>query len=499
MSAAVEPRLTRDEPHPAGLPEWARGTGAVRTAQALGTVALLAADFSIVYGCFFLSYWTRTKVLAQFTIFQGRGEPASYESYLFFVTIYLLVFALLGLYHRRLSWLDESTLTLRACFYSTAGAFLFSSLVHITELFSRTVVLLASVLIAVSLPLVRFLVKSALGRWKPWQQPVVLLGANANGLQAAEDITSDRTNGLQVVGIITDRPLGSSARFPVWQVRDQDQAIDFCQACGIRSFILCEDDHDHAGLLRRVRRLEAFAGNIKIATAQPGLHSLRMQSEVLRASHLFAAENPMTRPANRILKRALDIGAGLLLAVVFLPVFALVPVLIRLTSRGPVLFRQQRVGMGGARFWCLKFRTMYGDSSARLERILAEDECAREEFAESFKLRQDPRVTPVGGWLRRTSLDELPQLWNVLRGQMSLVGPRPVVPEEASTYADDLSNYFRAPCGLTGLWQISGRSDLSRVERVRLDLFYIRNWSIWLDLVILARTAWHILRPRGAY
>jgi undecaprenyl-phosphate galactose phosphotransferase len=163
------------------------------------------------------------------------------------------------------------------------------------------------------------------------------------------------------------------------------------------------------------------------------------------------------------------------------------------------LFRSERLGRGGRRFACLKFRTMCTDAQERLLRILGEDENASREYAASFKLRHDPRATRAGAWLRRTSLDELPQLWNVLRGEMSLVGPRPIMPAEIEKYDTDRTNYFRVKCGLTGLWQTSGRSDLDYAERVRLDVFYIRNWNVWLDLVILARTAVQVLRPKGAY
>ena len=462
-------------------------------------MALLVADFAIVFICFYTAHWYRVEVLSRFAFFRERGELASVEVYLFFVSIYILALGSMGLYYRRLSWIEESTLLLRACFYATASAMVLSSLARVTSLFSRAVVAVASLLVAVALPLGRYAVKSALGRWKAWQRPVVLLGANSNGLRAAEDMSAERTTGLCVVGIFTDRPLDSVVPFPIWRVPNLDEAIEFCREQGLRSFVVCEDEQISADLPRVVRLLETFSSDIKVAAAQPSLHSLRMQSEVLKSSYLFSASNPLSKAANRFLKRSLDLVFGTVLCLLFLPVFWAAPILIRLSSRGPVFFRQERIGLEGRQFCCWKFRTMYQDAEERLKQIFDRDEGARAQYFQSFKLRCDPRVTPVGSWLRKTSLDELPQLWNVLRGDMSLVGPRPPLVEEVVLYDLDLASNFRAPCGLTGLWQISGRSDLSRSERVRLDVFYIRNWSIWLDLVILARTAWQMIRPRGAY
>jgi exopolysaccharide biosynthesis polyprenyl glycosylphosphotransferase len=189
-----------------------------------------------------------------------------------------------------------------------------------------------------------------------------------------------------------------------------------------------------------------------------------------------------------VFDRALTVVALALLAVPM----AVIAVVVRLTSPGPALFRQTRVGRGGREFTLWKFRTMVvGAESMPMD--------ANDVDGLLFKLRRDPRVTPVGRVLRRWSLDELPQLWNVLRGQMSLVGPRPPVPAEVARYGDDVRRRLLVKPGLTGLWQVSGRSDLPWEECVRLDLRYVENWSVSLDLVILARTLFAVVRGRGAY
>jgi exopolysaccharide biosynthesis polyprenyl glycosylphosphotransferase len=187
-----------------------------------------------------------------------------------------------------------------------------------------------------------------------------------------------------------------------------------------------------------------------------------------------------------------------LAAVVFvltLPLLLAIVLMIRLTSPGPALFRQTRIGRDGREFTLLKFRSMYADAEARRAALLARNERAEGLL---FKIRDDPRVTPVGRWLRKFSLDELPQLINVLTGRMSLVGPRPPLPEEVALYQDDVRRRLLVKPGLTGLWQISGRSDLDWDESVRLDLRYVENWSFTLDLMILWKTMSTVARGRGA-
>jgi lipopolysaccharide/colanic/teichoic acid biosynthesis glycosyltransferase len=181
------------------------------------------------------------------------------------------------------------------------------------------------------------------------------------------------------------------------------------------------------------------------------------------------------------------------------PLLVLVALSIFVYDGGPVLFAHRRIGRDGRTFRCLKFRSMAVDAEARLERLLATDAAARREWQADHKLRSDPRITPVGGFLRKTSLDELPQLFNVLRGEMSLVGPRPVVQDEARRYGRRFAHYCAVRPGITGLWQVSGRNDVSYGRRVALDVLYTRHKSLRLDLSILLRTVPAVLLRSGSY
>ena len=209
----------------------------------------------------------------------------------------------------------------------------------------------------------------------------------------------------------------------------------------------------------------------------------------LGLSGVSARRHAEARPASLqpMLKRALDIlGAGALLLLAA-PAFALLALLIR-ADGGPAFYAHERVGRGDRRFGCLKFRSMVTDSQARLATLLDADAAARAEWEATRKLKDDPRVTRTGRFLRATSLDELPQLLNVLRGEMSLVGPRPVVPAELDRYGEARVYYLQVRPGLTGLWQVSGRSDLDYARRVALDAWYVRNWTLWHDVLILLKT-----------
>ena len=201
----------------------------------------------------------------------------------------------------------------------------------------------------------------------------------------------------------------------------------------------------------------------------------------------------------RVLKRSIDVALVLLFSPVILLVVAVVAALVKLSSRGPVFYSHRRIGRGGVFFSMWKFRTMSVDSAGLLEKYLEQNPDARTEWNKTHKLRKDPRVTRVGAFLRRYSLDEVPQLWNVVTGQMSLVGPRPIVAAEVEKYGDCFECYRRVVPGLTGVWQVSGRSELSYDARVALDCDYVGRWSLRRDLMILMRTFSSVVNQDGAF
>ena len=223
--------------------------------------------------------------------------------------------------------------------------------------------------------------------------------------------------------------------------------------------------------------------------------SLRALFNRLRLKLLFSVLN------GNLVKRIFDIVFALFVLSIFSPVYLLLMALVALNSRGPVFYVQKRIGKNHRPFNCIKFRTMIDNADQALETIMESSEQVRQEFQESFKLKQDPRITEFGRFLRLTSLDEFPQFWNVLKGEMSVVGPRPLVPEELPKYGHKINTVLKIKPGITGLWQVSGRNDIPYPKRVQIDVYYATSHNWLLDLWIVFKTVGVILFPRnnGAY
>lgn len=242
--------------------------------------------------------------------------------------------------------------------------------------------------------------------------------------------------------------------------------------------------------------LEGHHVQMAVVPSLSDISSGRVTMQPVGGLPLVHVGQPQSLHASRVPKRLFDLVGATVLLLLGLPLMALAAVAIKLEDRGPVLFRQTRVGRDGALFECLKFRSMVTDAEARLSGVSHLNANADGVL---FKAQHDPRITRVGRLIRRFSIDELPQLVNVVGGDMSLVGPRPALPSEVSRYAPEVERRLHVRPGLTGLWQVSGRSDLSWDDTVRLDLYYVDNWSIVQDLSILAKTFHAVVRPRGAY
>jgi Undecaprenyl-phosphate galactose phosphotransferase WbaP len=213
----------------------------------------------------------------------------------------------------------------------------------------------------------------------------------------------------------------------------------------------------------------------------------------------FVTSHKLTMFWNLGIKRFMDITIVILGGIIILPLLLIIALLVKLSSPGPVLYKHTRLGINGKYFTAYKFRSMVLDADKKLEELLASDPASREQWEKNHKLRSDPRITIIGKFLRRTSFDEFPQLLNILKGEMSLVGPRPIVDAEVKKYGEDYARIFSVKPGLTGLWQVSGRSDTDYNERVSFDTYYLQSWSIWLDVWVLFKTFSVVIKGKGAY
>ena len=351
-------------------------------------------------------------------------------------------------------------------------------------------------------PLGRAATRSLCLRARCWGEPVVVIGDGPQAADLCRVLREHPRLGFSPALRLSTRPNvdGGSASLPVIHLDDEWHRRNIARQTGIHTaiFVLAEIPGDvMEGLVRE--RNGGFRRLILVPELAPvppfgvapihlnGVLGLEMQDSLLNKGEQF-------------LKRVLDLVGAVVGILVLSPVLGLIAVLIKLDSPGGVFYRQMRVGRDGKLFPMLKFRTMHRNADQVLTRHLADDPALRVEWDKFQKLRHDPRITRIGGFLRKYSLDELPQLWNVLKGEMSLVGPRPFFPEQRELYGD--RGYVYYTCvrpGITGMWQVNGRNHSEFADRPYWDEYYVRNWSLWLDLYILARTVWVVLRREGAY
>lgn len=367
----------------------------------------------------------------------------------------------------------------------------------------------------VMVPLVRSLVIRTLMKFGLWSRPTVIVGIGRNAQDIAAVLANELELGLHVAVFLV--PPSSWAHtfnkkdikipkyitvngrpIPVRKLgRKPEETL---LALGAPHMIIALETVDHWEVSKLLLGKKLPYSSLSIAPSIRGLPLIGM--EMLQFfKHdvmLLRIQNNLNRNIPQIVKRAFDLIVALVLLVLLSPLFLFVMVAIRLS--GPnVFFGHSRLGKNGRTFKCYKFRTMVPNAQAALEKVLEEDPEARAEWSRDFKLRNDPRVTPIGRFLRKTSLDELPQLWNVIRGEMSLVGPRPIIQEELDRYESKKEFFLEAKPGMTGLWQISGRNDATYEERVQLDSWYARNWQLWYDIVILLKTIQVVFGKKGAY
>jgi exopolysaccharide biosynthesis polyprenyl glycosylphosphotransferase len=330
-----------------------------------------------------------------------------------------------------------------------------------------------------------------------WTSSILAVGTSESVRHLAEAINRNPAAGLVVVGAcVEDSELGEEIMAGVPVVGDVNQVSASAARMGVDVVAVAG-----SGLgPRRIRELGwDLEGTGCAMVMAPGLTEVagpRVHVSPVEGLPLMWVDQPRFTGVRRLVKRAVDLFGSLLLLALAAPFLVLLALAVRFTSRGPAIYRSVRTGQDGRAFNVYKFRSMYVDADQRRAELILLNES---DGGMLFKIREDPRVTPVGRFLRKFSLDELPQLFNVLCGSMSLVGPRPPLPDEVERYNPHVHRRLLVKPGMTGLWQVSGRSDLSWDESVRLDLYYVENWSLTLDLAIIARTIWAVARSRGAY
>ena len=378
------------------------------------------------------------------------------------------------------------------------AVFAFAS--HVGHSLSRILLFGWALGLLLAAPATRSLVKSVLRRAGLWGKPVVVLGTQKVGAQLLQALQKEWRLGFNPVGVFDNRLAPENGALEgVPYGGTLTDAVAMAQEYGLDTAIFAMPHTRREDLAKLV---SLASTSFRYVIVMPNLGGITNTAVIARDfAGNFGVEirynllSPWARRAKRVLDLLLTVTGGLMIS----PLLLAIVVLIKLDSPGPAFYGHRRLGAGGEHFRCWKFRTMHTNSEQLLDEFLQSDPGLRAEWEHSFKLRKDPRVTRVGRFLRKTSLDELPQLWNVLWGEMSLIGPRPIVDAEIPKYGTVYEMYRRTTPGISGFWQVSGRSDTNYAERIKLDAYYVHNWSVWLDLVILARTVRIVILGRGAY
>ncbi|MBX3017360.1 MAG: undecaprenyl-phosphate galactose phosphotransferase WbaP [Bdellovibrionaceae bacterium] len=430
----------------------------------------------------------------------GTGRIHSFVHFVF-VAITLVRFYTKGLYSRRIPFWDELRSLLLTLVYL---ALLNGMVVLIAKWPFSRVLWLTSWLVACALiPIFRAFARTFLRRAGYWARETFIVGTGETALSAYLAITSEPQLGYQVREFIKlENTQNGAALPPSIPVQKLSHAAVLERLRGLKDIeiIVALEDRDLNEAKQLIEEMSLEFDEIHFVPSVQGLPLFGME-----ANHFFSHEVLMLRSRNNLhfrprvwLKRAFDFSAAIAITILASPILLWIAFRIRQSGPG-VLFAHTRIGCDGKPFPCFKFRSMVPNAQAVLAELLAADPRAKAEWDASFKLTNDPRITPIGAWLRKTSLDELPQLWNVIRGDMSLVGPRPIVKKEMERYGHRIDFYTSVRPGMTGLWQVSGRSDTDYRTRVHLDTWYVKNWTLWYDIAILFKTIRVVLGRKGAY
>ncbi|MDU7346321.1 MAG: undecaprenyl-phosphate galactose phosphotransferase WbaP [Klebsiella grimontii] len=370
-----------------------------------------------------------------------------------------------------------------------------------TWTFPRILWLLTWILVLLLVPVCRMFTKRFLDAIGFWRRDTWIIGNGTNARDAYKAISGERNLGLIIVGFISSTgKISDDENINGIPVLEND--ISWLNTIDNKTQFIVAVESDQSEVRNSWLRNFMIRG-FRFVSVIPTLRGMPLDSTDMSFifTHevmIFRVQQNLAKLSSRILKRMFDIMGSLVIITLLSPALIYICCKVK-KDGGPAIFGHERIGKGGKSFKCLKFRSMVINSKEVLQELLENDPTAREEWDATFKLKNDPRITKIGSFLRRTSLDELPQLFNVLKGEMSLVGPRPIITAELERYNEEVDYYLLSKPGMTGLWQVSGRSDVDYETRVYLDAWYVKNWSMWNDIAILFKTIGVVLKKDGAY
>ncbi|MHB8423018.1 MAG: undecaprenyl-phosphate galactose phosphotransferase WbaP [Leptospirales bacterium] len=485
-------------------------------------VLMIVGDGAAFYSALLASYFFRIGFFAHWVPFPFHQTLQDLISRFWIPIVVIGVFAYEGLYNRREPFWEETQNIIKAIFLAYLMIFSIVSLGKLSAEVSRSIVVGTGLLSLVLVPFFRFWWKPFLHRMGLGIKKAVLIGDNPLGRLAHLGLFRDHYMGIRILGFLSVQDRSEKRRTSDDSPEDgaDPEALSGLTApeipCmgsledlpavtekeGIRGAVIGVPHLRREEIVHLIDRVQRHVLSVYVVpnVAQVNLVNSELLYLFYEEIFLLGIHNNLKSRLNRWIKALSDIILAGLLCIPLIPIMGGIAILIAATSSGPVIFSQWRMGRNNKPFRIFKFRTMYLGAEEQLQELLDSDPKLRKEYEENQKISNDPRITPVGRFLRKTSLDELPQIVNVLKGEMSLVGPRPVTRDELHfRYREAGEDYCLVKPGITGLWQVSGRSERGYGVRIRLDLWYIRNWSLWLDLVILIRTIGVVMAGKGSW
>ncbi len=466
-------------------------------------IVLIAMDLAMLMTAFQLAYFLRFDV--PFGIFDETAftSPEHYNLLSLRTTIlWLAIFGFNGLYNQAnlLGGTREYSGVLRS---STEGvlAIIIAGFIFSWVIVSRGWLVMAWVLTVIFVVMGRFALRRFvyfLRRHGYFLTPAVIVGANQEGRWLAEQLQKWETSGLHVVGFVDKKVAVTTPLFNnLVNLGPVDHLGEIIEQFQIGEVILASSAFSTRDYLMEIFKKYGISDKVNLRMSSGLYEVITTGLTVNEFAYvpLVNVHKVRLTGTDIFLKTFLDFVVTVFGLIFLAPVLLILAILVKATSPGPIFHKRRVMGLNGRQFYALKFRTMHANG----DEILNQHPELKDELAKNHKLKNDPRITSIGGFLRKLSLDELPQLINVLKRDMSLVGPRMISPEEVAMYKQFDMNLLTVRPGITGLWQVSGRSDISYDERVRLDMYFIRNWSIWLDLQLLFQTIPVVIWGRGAY
>jgi len=470
----------------------------------LKVLCLVMIDLCAFYASLFIAWIVRAEIMPYFI----SNLPVFSFSYGHFISfwwiplIFISFISFEALYIRNLPFWDEARTMVKAITHAGITLMAIVTLGKMGDIVSRLVLLSLWLISVFVFPVFRLWGKKILYAIGLRRERIIIIGAGNAGRLVMDGLQREKHMGYDVIGFLDDDPQKTGKSICGKKVfGNVEEFPRFIKELGVRTAVIAIPSLPPERLSALTARVQNTITNTMVV---PDLKGIALLNTAL--FHLFLEEiflmnirNNLKSATNRFVKRLFDITVSIISMPVLLPFIGIIGLIIRLETPGFAIYAHDRIGKNGKIFRCYKFRTMQKDAEETLKEVLENSETLRNEWEQTWKLKEDPRITKIGRFLRKSSLDELPQIFNVLKGEMSLVGPRPYLPREKTDIIENIQLICSAKPGITGLWQVSGRSTTGYKYRVKLDTWYVMNWSLWFDIAIIFKTIRVVLKTEGAY